>query len=226
MKNAIRATAQKVAIHAPLAGGDLTCAGKTSVRDCCDPRPPRGRRPAAAQMQAGIHRCDPRPPRGRRPQRSRKDPDGFGVAIHAPLAGGDPGLGTGLFARTPLRSTPPSREATLVSAQVCLPAHRCDPRPPRGRRPASCHEDTPRPHVAIHAPLAGGDRGMRGCHASLTALRSTPPSREATNEPVLFMQARHRVAIHAPLAGGDQAKRSPNPVSFVLRSTPPSREAT
>ena len=104
----------------------------------------------------GVHGCDPRPPRGRR------HPD----STVMPMA-------------NPLRSTPPSREATPVRWRRRCDGSGCDPRPPRGRRHSrllsgrevqSCDPRPPRGRrhlghrlifprlfVAIHAPLAGGD---------------------------------------------------------------------
>ena len=71
-----------------------------------------------------------------------------------------------------LRSTPPSREAT-VRPDHHAGCSRCDPRPPRGRRQA--WKDA---------------RGRRPIHA---------PSREAISR----RSPDGDVAIHAPLAGGD-----------------------
>ena len=123
---------------------------------------------------------------------------------------------------------------------------RCDPRPPRRRRPRSRAGTTPARPVAIHAPLAGGD----------TAAWSSPPAaRVAIHAPLAggdpgpgADRAARVVAIHAPLAGGDEVRsrelryppgcdprppRGRRPVAgdryfFTdeLRSTPPSREAT
>ena len=215
----------------------------------CDPRPPRGRRPAIEPSECSRHEVAiPRPPRGRRPARPRSWWPTPSVAIHAPLAGGDP---TGNISSdhsywlrsTPpsreatspevkvtsapfwLRSTPPSREATVEKAGAKSVLSRCDPRPPRGRRPVRRQQDPtgkccdPRPPrgrrparngadqlddaVAIHAPLAGGDHRPEDAYAAWM-----------------------RVAIHAPLAGGDQEAGDKSAKEIVLRSTPPSREAT
>ena len=64
-----------------------------------------------------------------------------------------------------LRSTPPSREATLgTGSGASRPRTSCDPRPPRGRR--------------------HGRRGRIVTRHMEHLLRSTPPSREATLPPV------------------------------------------
>ncbi len=148
---------QWVAIHAPLAGGDSTRSPRPRSCRSCDPRPPRGRRLGAAFAGlAPLASCDPRPPRGRRP-----------LCM----------LATDV--RIKLRSTPPSREATLEGPHRPGPRQCCDPRPPRGRRQL-----------------------VEALEKAYKLLRSTPPSREAT--------------------------RRKNEITALrmLRSTPPSREAT
>jgi len=78
--------------------------------------------------------------------------------------------------------------------------------------------------VSIHAPLTGGDEGATPLGREARSFQSTPPSREATGGPVVFLeratfqstppsreattQLPHEggkldVSIHAPLTGGD-----------------------
>ena len=77
-----------------------------------------------------------------------------------------------------LRSTPPSREATLrdvllgAFGDVAIHA-------PLAGGDIVRTRSTPERAVAIHAPLAGGD-SPRVRRSGMAMLRSTPPSREAT----------------------------------------------
>ena len=145
----------------------------------CDPRPPRGRRPSPLATREVVSKVAIHAPlAGGDPERGR-DRYGFRVAIHAPLAGGDrrgPGAGA---ARIPVAIHAPLAGGDSRRARAAARSAGCDPRPPRGRRPSS---------AVFESPLA--------------KLRSTPPSREATP---LGADALDRgpVAIHAPLAGGD-----------------------
>ena len=131
------------------------------------------------------------------------------VAIHAPLAEGDKGRGS-MFRceHSRLRSTPPSRRATL------------------GSMPEPWHylwllRSTPPSRRATHDPR---DEPITDV---LVSLRSTPPSRRATR-----LERRRLVvtvvAIHAPLAEGDTGTTISHhrDGAVGLRSTPPSRRAT
>ena len=194
-----------VAIHAPLAGGDLCRAVSISSSVGCDPRPPRGRRPRTASACATAAELRSTPP-------SREATSSLIACVGVQL----------------LRSTPPSREATIVTGRCCgrhhvaihAPLAGGDPRPVQDGRPV---------RVAIHAPLAGGDHS--GCevrrfigvaiHAPLAGgdpARFTPlwtPTLVAIHAPLAGGDVRPdtlamvpEVAIHAPLAGGDR----PHPV--------------
>ena len=78
-----------------------------------------------------------------------------------------------------MRSTPPSREATSPVTEYTSDCPVAIHAPlAGGDRPVSAGEV--HRHVAIHAPLAGGDLTVVVIVASATSLRSTPPSREAT----------------------------------------------
>ena len=170
-----------------------------ALKTSCDPRPPRGRRPFGATGSTQEGGCDPRPPRGRRhPIAGRTEPPD--VLRSTPPSREATRTWRQAYRVTRLRSTPPSREATPSST----PAPRrnsCDPRPPRGRR-----RRTP---TGRSAPKCCDPRPPRGRRlpftflvVTLSWLRSTPPSREATLLGLLerlFVD----VAIHAPLAGGD-----------------------
>ena len=182
------------------------------VQEGCDPRPPRGRRPDRVLLDLLVQEgCDPRPPRGRRRIRDQSRKNLGRVAIHAPLAGGDavvplvqarasgcdprPPRGRRLggyvthLAGNKLRSTPPSREATIRKGD----GMRCD----------GMLRSTP-PSREATATLARSARD--------NLLRSTPPSREATRHHG-GLACRGSVAIHAPLAGGDARHPSCHPPS-------------
>ena len=214
---------------------------------CCDPRPPRGRRPTAAPSPRLGYRVAIHAPLAGGDHFRQHTLHDCAVAIHAPLAGGDEAEAVECVIAEALRSTPPSREATTGSRVDVPIAISCDPRPPRGRRQATLHDhgqthklrSTPPSReatlpddvfsapgrVAIHAPLAGGDMTGTPLWHGTWMLRSTPPSREATADRWLILQHQH-VAIHAPLAGGDNEATSHRGPTTKLRSTPPSREAT
>ena len=123
---------RRVAIHAPLAGGDADALAHTPSVRVAIHAPLAGGDHIPAPYKGEGRRCDPRPPRGRRLTRAKPLLASVVVAIHAPLAGGDWGppyqLGVCM-----LRSTPPSREATRAG-RPSTSAWCCDPRPPRGRR--------------------------------------------------------------------------------------------
>ena len=188
-----------VAIHASLAGGDRAMDVIEKAKGVAIHASLAGGDSVSRPSRPPCRCCDPRLPRGRR----------LCCAWITPC-------------RRPLRSTPPSREAT--------------PPPP---------EDTHEFTVAIHASLAGGDlkilldlgrdrlrstppsrEATSACATvwSLERLRSTPPSREATWLPTPYAQmwscdprlprGRRRKLGHALRE------------AFRLRSTPPSREAT
>ena len=189
-----------VAIHAPLAGGDLQARSRTHVEQGCDPRPPRGRRPAATLQGRGFLRLRSTPPSREATTRQVR-----------------------ICPRDALRSTPPSREAT------CGTTPPCNVRPLRSTPPSREATKTPEQvetmrRVAIHAPLAGGDVPLRQDAVPLRVAIHAPlaggdPGKEGEPEAGL-------VAIHAPLAGGDCLAASSVEPDPLLRSTPPSREAT
>ena len=133
------------------------------------------------------------PERG--PERDREE-----VAIHAPLAGGDPFGAASLCGRPGLRSTPPSREATTL-----LLAFGADPQlrstPPSREATTRCP-----PPVA------------------LSRLRSTPPSREATR--YCYPKGYGFVLRSTPPSREATRSQVETSVDTTLRSTPPSREAT
>ena len=122
------------------------------------------------------------------------------VSIHAPHAGGDTGSPTGRA--TPLfQSTPPMREATIVSGYRCN-IRKFQSTPPM--REATIPHGASRIylHVSIHAPHAGGDFCLLSFIRRLYKFQSTPPMREAT------------------------AYTSDQFGNFLFQSTPPMREAT
>ena len=166
-----------------------------------NPRLPRGRRHShGVGFIVGFH-FNPRLPRGRRP-RNRY------VTVY--------------YNR--FQSTPPSREATLATAD-------------RGRDK----------FISIHASLAGGDdvpqlfmdaiadfnpRLPRGRRLSKTASISTVwnfnPRLPRGRRPVRHLRNLRAkgISIHASLAGGDQRIMFRGADDPIFQSTPPSREAT
>ena len=101
-----------VAIHAPLAGGDIA-----ACPVCGHPGELRSTPPSREATRRGGVNMAPKY-----------------VAIHAPLAGGDLAKRPEATASAVLRSTPPSREATSAPIRHAARNWSCDPRPPRGRR--------------------------------------------------------------------------------------------
>ena len=77
----------------------------------------------------------------------------------------------------------------------------CDPRPPRGGRPVYGGHAVWPVAVAIHAPLAEGDRCTGGGRGS-SPVAIHAPLAEGDAETEVVRKARE-VAIHAPLAEGD-----------------------
>ena len=146
------------------------------------------------------------------------------ISIHASLAGGDlcglqKASGACLFQSTPpsreatlvsadqedgylFQSTPPSREATLSLLSSAPDIFYFNPRLPRGRRPLG-HVRLLFPSlISIHASLAGGDDKFGEFNSAAELFQSTPPSREATIWCLIFWPQR-AISIHASLAGGD-----------------------
>ncbi len=145
-----------ISIHAPLAGGD----GHGTVRPPC--------------QEISIHAPLAGGDRAQEAEVVRRV-----ISIHAPLAGGD--FPAWVSAR-PFRNFNPrpprgGRPGTFWKA-VCAGKFQSTP-PSRGATDLSVNEYDAL-FISIHAPLAGGDRGM-------------------------VRQARNRqISIHAPLAGGDR----------------------
>ena len=132
-------------------------------------------------------------------------------------------------------STPPSRVATPWLPH-CRRRPACFyPRHPRGWRQPPDRPQAPPLYVSIHATLAGGDLPAPAGVLSGCLFLSTPPSRVATGDDLLYMfpiygfYPRHPrgwrllvlvlhshqqvVSIHATLAGGD-IPQSPPPAPY------------
>ena len=212
-----RDRARRVAIHAPLAGGDTATSRSRRTGPCCDPRPPRGRRRRCPPRSPPGPGCDPRPPRGRRPAR-------IGRRLRTACCDPRPPRGRRRFQELQnldalvLRSTPPSREATTCSNAVRSEGG-CDPRPPRGRRPPVQFGHVPEVRLRSTPPSREATPPNPRLPTE-TMLRSTPPSREATHDESA-RRLRSGVAIHAPLAGGDTSPHSGSPSLTSCDPRPP-----
>ena len=186
----------------------------------CDLTPPRGRRrrEASRTRPRTLLRSTP-------PSREATRPDAIpgltpGVAIHAPLAGGDFIRLEAVYREHLLRSTPPSREATLSRGSVWTCGAALRSTPPSREATRDDHRHAVILEVAIHAPLAGGDVWVVAMLAMSLMLRSTPPSREATQHHG-HRDPHHGVAIHAPLAGGDTSTPVGPPMLSSCDPRPP-----
>ena len=249
----------------PPRGRRLHGASKRGERSCCDPRPPRGRRPRNDTPRVRVEVLRSTPPSREATGQLRLHHGPGTVAIHAPLAGGDARHGTDprytrccdprpprgrrhnsqdqeevetMLRSTPpsreatlvqllvqlerlLRSTPPSREATISTSPLRMDCRSCDPRPPRGRRLLGLAGN----HAAHRSCDPRPPRGRRRVSSCVLRgpirLRSTPPSREATRYAPVVTILIHHVAIHAPLAGGDRLPQSVSPTTTGCDPRPP-----
>ena len=125
---------ERISIHAPRAGGDLS----------------------SEEAATSIANFNPRPPCGGRRYRACAEAGRLEISIHAPRAGGDTAPERRDLRLTRFQSTPPVRGATIVELDgVKLDAFQSTP-PVRGAttgRKQSCCGVL----ISIHAPRAGGD---------------------------------------------------------------------
>ena len=168
-----------ISIHAPLAGYDHLLGGSLATALIFQSTHPS--RSATALVSVLVLPC--------------------AISIHAPLAGCDTASPPGCRQSKDFNPRTP-RGVRRTDRLGVTSACNFNPRTPRGVRPGHDAAAEDRPHISIHAPLAGCDL-LGGINRVIdAAFQSTHPSRGATGM-ILFDELLATISIHAPLAGCD-----------------------
>ena len=195
---------QKISIHAPREGSDVTVANRLTDRQNFYPRSPRGERQAQRTPVLFLRYFYPRSPRGERRLHHRAVDELTIISIHAPREGSDPNAFTAASTSSAISIHAPREGSDLLQMWFSADDEDFYPRSPRGERPDRADRGgTGRSYFYPRSP-----RGERRQKQTPTPREkeflSTLPARGATAfaRPILKFL---KISIHAPREGSDLA---------------------